>query len=57
MKKTYQKPETLAMEVGTSQIVAESLTINRGGESVSNSNQILVKKRPQRDNNIWDNEW
>ena len=32
-----------------------SLNINEGGETISESNQILTKE--SRDVNLWDNEW
>lgn len=48
----------MVVELGTMQMMAESLTINRGGStSISNSNQILVKEENTSDVNLWDNEW
>ena len=57
MKKTYIIPETLTTQVSTCQMMAESLNINRGGASISNSNQILIKEEQTSDVNLWDEEW
>ena len=57
MKKTYIIPETLTIQLSTCQMMAESLNINRGGASISNSNQILVKEEQTSDVNLWDEEW
>ncbi len=58
MKKTYISPATLTVQLGTVQMMAESLTINRGSStSIQNSGDILVKEDNSSDVNLWDNEW
>ena len=57
MKKTYISPETLTVELGTMQMMAESLTINTGSDApeIGSSSEILTKET--RDINLWDDEW
>ncbi len=56
MKKTYISPATLTVQLGTIQMMAESLRINRGGtNTIQSSDQILTKEN--RDVNVWDEEW
>ena len=56
MKNTYLSPVALTIQLGTVQMMAESLTINRGGtNTITNSNQILTKEN--KDVNVWDEEW
>ncbi len=57
MKKTYITPDMLSVALNTKAgiLLPESLTINEGGETISESNQILTKE--SRDVNLWDNEW
>ncbi|MBR4516467.1 MAG: hypothetical protein IKO60_03640 [Bacteroidaceae bacterium] len=57
MKKTYISPAALTVQLGTVQMMAQSLDINKGGASISNSNQILVKEEQTSDVNLWDEEW
>ena len=57
MKKTYISPAALTAQLGTVQMMAQSLDINKGGASISNSNQILVKEEQTSDVNLWDEEW
>ena len=58
MKKIYQSPAVLIDYASTEQIIATSLDINRGGDSVTNSDDILVKEnRGPSDVNVWNNEW
>ena len=57
MKKTYNQPTCLVVALGTCHMMAESLTINSGGASISNSSDILVKEQNTRDVNLWDSEW
>ena len=47
----------MVVELGTTQMMAESIIINRGGTSISNSSQILVKEDNTSDVNLWDEEW
>ena len=57
MKKTYISPETLTVELGTMQMMAESLTISTGSDApeIGSSSEILTKET--RDINLWDDEW
>ena len=56
MKKTYNQPTCLVVVLGTCKMMAESLGINKGGASISSSEDILVKEQ-NMDVNLWDNEW
>ncbi len=56
MKKTYISPAALTVQLGTVQMMAESLTIHKGSTStISSSDQILTKEN--KDVNVWDEEW
>ena len=58
MKKTYISHASLTVQLGTTQMMAQSLTINRGSStSIQNSGDILVKEDNTSDVNLWDNEW
>jgi len=57
MKKTYISPEMLTVQLGTVHMMAESLVISRGGATIENSNEILVKETNVSDVNLWNNEW
>ena len=58
MKKTYISPTSLTVQLGTTQMMSQSLTINRGSStSIQNSGDILVKEDNTSDVNLWDNEW
>ena len=60
MKKTYISPAALTVQLGTVQMMAESLDINTNSYDpndtntyVSSSDQVLTKESKS----IWDNEW
>ena len=60
MKKTYISPAALTVQLGTVQMMAESLDINLSGtgstkDTITGSEPILTKE--SRDINLWDNEW
>ncbi len=60
MKKTYIIPEALTVELGTLQMMAESMVINTNGtgsddDTITGSEQILTKEN--KDVNLWDEEW
>jgi len=56
MKKTYNQPACVVVVLGTTQMMAQSLTINRGsGNTITGSNQILTNEN--KDVNVWDEEW
>ena len=57
VKKTYISPEMLTVQLGTVHMMAESLVISRGGATIDNSSDILVKETTPSDVNVWDNEW
>ena len=58
MKKTYNQPACLVVELGTMHMMAESLTINSSGASITSSDDILVKEQnTPSDVNVWDEEW
>ena len=46
---------SVALNTKAGILLQESLAINEGGETISESNQILTKE--SRDVNLWDNEW
>ena len=60
MKKIYISPAALTVQLGTVQMMAQSLDINTSSYDpdnentyVSSSDQILTKENK----NLWDNEW
>ena len=55
VKKTYISPAALTVQLGTVQMMAQSLRINKSGSSIQNSDQILTKEN--KDVNVWDEEW
>ena len=61
MKKTYISPAALTVQLGTVQMMAQSLDINNSynpndtNTYVSSSDQVLTKETS--DVNLWDNEW
>ena len=56
VKKTYISPAALTVQLGTVQMMAESLTIHKGSTTtITNQNQILTKEN--KDVNVWDEEW
>ncbi len=57
MKKTYISPAALTVQLGTVQMMAESLRVNSNPSDpvIDNPNDILTKET--NDINIWDNEW
>ena len=57
VKKTYNQPTCLVVALGTCHMMAESLTINSGGATITSEGDILVKEQNVSDVNLWDNEW
>ena len=58
MKKTYNQPECIVVQLDTCRMMAESLAINRSEETINNTNDILVKKQTTPSVvNVWDDEW
>ena len=58
MKRQYNQPACMVVELGTIQMMAESLTINTNADSsqtIDASEQILTKEIT--DVNLWDKEW
>ena len=54
MKKTYIIPEALIVELGTLQMMAESLPVGGSGDDeIDDPDQILTKENK----NVWDEEW
>lgn len=54
MKKTYIMPEALIVELGTLQMMAESLPVG-GGSTIDDPDDILTKEN--KNVNVWDEEW
>ena len=58
MKKIYSQPACMVVELGTMQMMAQSLIIDKSGtNSISKSSDILVKEENTSDVNLWDEEW
>jgi len=57
MKKIYNSPELLAVELRTKHMMAQSLGINWDGDTIENAEDILVKGSVTTDINLWDEEW
>ena len=55
MKKTYNRPACIVVALSTTQMMAESLTIN--STTTIGTNDILVKEDKIGNTNLWDNEW
>ena len=56
MKKTYISPAALTVQLSTTQMMAQSLTIHKGStNTISNSDQVLTNEN--KDVNVWDEEW
>ena len=57
MKKTYNQPECIVVQLGTCKMMAESLNIN-STNTITDPNAILVKEQnTPSDVNLWDEEW
>ena len=58
MKKIYNQPVCIVVELGTMQMMAESLIIDKSGtNTIQHSSDILVKEEKASDVNLWDDEW
>ena len=58
MKKTYIIPEALTVELGTLQMMAESLPIvDSSDDIIDDEGDILTKENKLTDVNLWSNEW
>ena len=58
MKKIYNQPVCIVVEIYAMQMMAQSLIIDKSGtNSISSSSDILVKEQNTSDVNLWDNEW
>jgi hypothetical protein len=58
MKKIYNQPVCIVVEIYAMQMMAQSLRIDKSGtNTISKSNDILVKEQNTSDVNLWDNEW
>ena len=56
MKKTYNQPECIVVQLGTCKMIAESLAISSSSsDAITDGSQILTKEN--KDVNLWDNEW
>ena len=62
VKKTYISPAALTVQLGTVQMIAQSLDINFNTtgtsteeNTITDGSQVLTKE--SRDINLWDNEW
>ena len=56
MKKIYNAPALLVVELRTMHMMAESLVISNA-ETIDDSSDILTKEQNMGDVNVWDNEW
>ena len=58
MKKIYNQPVCIVVEICAMQMMAESLIIDKSGtKTISSSSDILVKEEKASDVNLWDDEW
>ena len=57
MKKIYNQPVCLAIQLGIIHMMAESLPIGGGGSTIDNPDDILVKGSTTTDVNLCDKEW
>ena len=57
MKKIYNQPVCLAIQLGIIHMMAESLPIGGGGSTIDNPDDILVKGSTTTDVNLLDKEW
>lgn len=58
MKKIYNQPVCIVVEIYAMQMMAQSLRIDKSGtNSIQHSSDILVKEQNTSDVNLWDNEW
>jgi len=58
MKKIYNQPVCIVVEIYAMQMMAQSLIIDKSGtNSIQHSSDILVKEQNTSDVNLWDNEW
>jgi len=55
MKKTYIIPEVTTVQIATEMLIAES--VERGQNTISNSNDILVKENKTTDYDVWSDDW
>ncbi|MBQ9294282.1 MAG: hypothetical protein IJ219_05060 [Bacteroidaceae bacterium] len=57
MKKTYQQPASIIVELGTNNMMALSMTINNDTDDavIESPDDILTKEN--RDVNLWNKEW
>ncbi|MBQ9169662.1 MAG: hypothetical protein IJ148_02405 [Bacteroidaceae bacterium] len=57
MKKTYQQPAFIIVELGTNNMMALSMTINNDTDDpvIESPDDILTKEN--RDVNLWNKEW
>ena len=51
----YYQPASLVVELGTLQMLAESLPVGGGGSTIEDPDDILTKEN--KDVNVWDEEW
>ena len=56
VKKIYNQPTCLTIQLGTIHMMAESLPIG-GGSTIDNPDDILVKGSTTTNTNLWDKEW
>ncbi len=57
MKKTYIIPSTLITSVSAESMIAESTTMFRGDDQITNASEILVKENNRPSYNVWDDDW
>ena len=55
MKKTYIIPAIFAVELGTCEMMAESLPVGGSDDTIDDENDILTTEN--KSVNAWDEEW
>jgi len=56
MRKIYNAPALLVVELRTVHMMAESLVVS-SEETIQSSEEILTKEQNMGNGNIWDNKW
>ena len=57
VKKIYNQPTCLTIQLGTIHMMAESLPVGGGSGTIDDPNDILVKASTTTDIDLWDKEW
>lgn len=56
MKKTYIQPETICVNISSSEMIAGGNSMTRGGETIDDAGEILVKGNVHH-YDVWEDDW